>query len=243
MMMMMMMDDDYLMMSDYVSDDGGREFKLIKKTQLSHNSAKFRFALPTPTSVFGLPPGQHVFCRGRDYDGRDVVRPYTPITLDSDLGYFELVVKMYPKGKMSHYLREIVEGDTLAVKGPKGLSYDPGLSADKFMVGWKYNSSSYQECQLRMLVAGSKEVGLLQQYAENMGLGMALAGGVHALVMLARFYKVKYKELQSIRFEIMFFGTTEPGRSLIVACSFLGEFKSHKPSPSIFSKSIVIRVK
>ncbi|KAM7267817.1 hypothetical protein ACFE04_009983 [Oxalis oulophora] len=97
-----------------------KEFKLIKKTQLSHNSAKFRFALPTPTSVFGLPPGQHVFCRGRDYDGRDVVRPYTPITLDSDLGYFELVVKMYPKGKMSHYLREIVEGDTLAVKGPKG---------------------------------------------------------------------------------------------------------------------------
>ncbi|KAM7252455.1 hypothetical protein ACFE04_024338 [Oxalis oulophora] len=45
------------------------------------------------------------------------------------------------------------------------------------------------------------------------------------------------------RFEIMFFGTTEPGSSLIVACSFLGEFKSHKPSPSIFSKSTVIRVK
>ncbi|KAM7266355.1 hypothetical protein ACFE04_004252 [Oxalis oulophora] len=74
-----------------------------------------------------------------------------------------------------------------------------------------------------MLVAGSKEVGLLQQYAENMGLGMALAGGVHILVMLARFYKVKHKELQSIRFEIMFFGTTEPGSSLIVACSFLGD--------------------
>ncbi|KAM7277539.1 hypothetical protein ACFE04_004673 [Oxalis oulophora] len=147
-----------------------------------------------------------------------------------------------------------------------GLSYHPGLSADK----------------LRTLVAGSKEVGLLQRVSyftcsttppaaviveseynvallnclsksisqntltENisgsnihmvkysMGLGMALAGGVHALVMLARFYKNKWgRELivqkkgvalnDFDRFEIMFFGTTEPGSSLIVACSFLGD--------------------
>jgi hypothetical protein len=39
------------------------EFKLVKKTQLSPNTAKFRFALPTASSVLGLPVGQHVLCR------------------------------------------------------------------------------------------------------------------------------------------------------------------------------------
>ncbi|RVW60973.1 NADH--cytochrome b5 reductase 1 [Vitis vinifera] len=104
-----------------------KEFKLIKRTQLSHNVAKFIFALPTPTSVLGLPIGQHMSCKGKDSLGEDVVKPYTPTTLDSDLGYFELVIKMYPQGRMSHHFREMCEGDYLAVKGPKGrFKYQPG---------------------------------------------------------------------------------------------------------------------
>lgn len=39
------------------------KFKLVEKKQLSHNVAKFRFALPTPTSILGLPIGQHMSCR------------------------------------------------------------------------------------------------------------------------------------------------------------------------------------
>ncbi|KAK9283081.1 hypothetical protein L1049_011310 [Liquidambar formosana] len=97
-----------------------KEFKLVKRTQISHNSAKFRFALPTPKSVLGLPVGKNIRCRGKDSQGEQVVRPYTPITLDSDVGYFELVVKMYPKGRMSHHFREMREGDYLAVRGPEG---------------------------------------------------------------------------------------------------------------------------
>ncbi|KAG2672531.1 hypothetical protein I3760_13G045800 [Carya illinoinensis] len=107
--------------------DKFNEFKLVKKTQLSQNTARFRFSLPTPTSVLGLPVGQHIICRGKDNQGEEVTRPYTPITLDSNVGYFELVVKMYPKGKMSHHFRELKEGDYLSVKGPKGrFKYKPG---------------------------------------------------------------------------------------------------------------------
>ncbi|XP_062175340.1 NADH--cytochrome b5 reductase 1-like [Alnus glutinosa] len=103
------------------------EFKLVKKTQLSHDTAKFRFALPTASSVLGLPVGQHVLCRGKDSKGEEVIAPYTPITLDSDVGYFEFVVKMYPEGKMSHHFREMQEGDCLPVKGPQGhFKYKPG---------------------------------------------------------------------------------------------------------------------
>ncbi|THU70142.1 hypothetical protein C4D60_Mb08t21920 [Musa balbisiana] len=97
-----------------------KDFKLVEKNQLSHNVAKFRFALPTPTSVLGLPIGQHISCRGKDNVGEEVIKPYTPTTLDSDLGYFELVIKMYPQGRMSHHFREMRVGDCLSVKGPKG---------------------------------------------------------------------------------------------------------------------------
>ncbi|ESW05536.1 hypothetical protein PHAVU_011G187800 [Phaseolus vulgaris] len=104
-----------------------KEFKLIKKTQLSHNAARFRFALPTPSSILGLPVGKNILVRGIDSEGEEVKRSYTPITLDSDVGYFELVVKMYPNGKMSHHFREMKEGDYLSVRGPKGrFSYKPG---------------------------------------------------------------------------------------------------------------------
>ncbi|KAF8039690.1 hypothetical protein BT93_B2028 [Corymbia citriodora subsp. variegata] len=107
--------------------DNFKEFLLVKRTQLSHNVAKFRFALPTPSSVLGLPIGQHMSCRGKDSVGEEVIKPYTPTTLDSDVGYFELVIKMYPQGRMSHHFREMREGEYLAVKGPKGrFKYQPG---------------------------------------------------------------------------------------------------------------------
>ncbi|KAM7260094.1 hypothetical protein ACFE04_015835 [Oxalis oulophora] len=103
-----------------------QDFKLVKRTQISHNVAKFKFALPTPTSVLGLPIGQHISCRGKDSLGEEVMKPYTPTTLDSDMGYFELVIKMYPQGRMSHHFREMLEGDYMAVKGPKGrFKYQP----------------------------------------------------------------------------------------------------------------------
>ncbi|XP_022944291.1 NADH--cytochrome b5 reductase 1-like isoform X1 [Cucurbita moschata] len=100
--------------------DNFKEFKLVKRKQLSHNVAKFRFSLPTPTSILGLPIGQHMSCRGKDSEGEEVVKPYTPTSLDTDVGYFDLVIKMYPQGRMSHHFREMREGDFLAVKGPKG---------------------------------------------------------------------------------------------------------------------------
>ncbi|KAJ0083868.1 hypothetical protein Patl1_30143 [Pistacia atlantica] len=83
-------------------------------------------------SVLGLPIGQHMSCRGKDNLGEEVIKAYTPTTLDSDLGHFELVIKMYPQGRMSHHFREMCEGDYLAVKGPKvkifDLSYTTYLS-------------------------------------------------------------------------------------------------------------------
>ncbi|KAI3782709.1 hypothetical protein L2E82_12763 [Cichorium intybus] len=110
-----------------IDPENFKQFKLVKRTQLSHNVAKFRFELPTPTSVLGLPIGQHISCKGKDSQGEEVIKPYTPTTLDTDVGYFELVIKMYPLGRMSHHFREMREGDYMAVRGPKGrFKYQPG---------------------------------------------------------------------------------------------------------------------
>lgn len=36
-----------------------------------------------------------IWCnRGKDNVGDEVIKPYTPTTLDSDIGYFELVIKV-----------------------------------------------------------------------------------------------------------------------------------------------------
>lgn len=54
-----------------------------------------RFALPTPKHRMGLPVGKHIQLYA-EVDGEQVVRPYTPTTLDNELGHFDLVVKVYP---------------------------------------------------------------------------------------------------------------------------------------------------
>lgn len=95
---------------------------------LSHDTRRFRFSLPTPAHVLGLPVGQHIYLSATVKDNL-VVRPYTPVTSDDDEGYFDLVIKVYfanvhPKfpdgGKMSQYLENMKIGDTILVRGPSG---------------------------------------------------------------------------------------------------------------------------
>jgi ferredoxin-NADP reductase len=43
---------------------------------------------------FGLPTGKHVFLYA-NIDGENVMRAYTPTSKDADLGYFDLVIKVY----------------------------------------------------------------------------------------------------------------------------------------------------
>ncbi|CAI5728404.1 unnamed protein product [Hyaloperonospora brassicae] len=106
---------------------------LIEKEILSHDSRRFRFALPSPQHVLGLPVGQHISLRYTDEGGKLVMRSYTPVTSDDTKGYVDLVIKVYfknvhPKfpdgGKMSQYLDNLAIGDTIEVSGPKGkLTY------------------------------------------------------------------------------------------------------------------------
>jgi len=102
--------------------------KLIDRLEVSHDTRRFRFELPSPQHVLGLPTGQHIYLTAR-IDGQLIVRPYTPTSSDEDEGYMDLVVKVYfknvhPKfpdgGKMSQYLENMKIGDTMDVRGPSG---------------------------------------------------------------------------------------------------------------------------
>lgn len=69
---------------------------LIKKDILSHDTRKFRFALPTSDHVLGLPIGQHVHLTVKIGD-EVVIRSYTPVSSDDDHGYVDLVIKVNNK--------------------------------------------------------------------------------------------------------------------------------------------------
>lgn len=104
------------------------DFPLIEKFYLTHNVVKLRFGLPSEAHKFGLPVGKHIFLYAK-VNGETVMRAYTPTSSDHDLGYFDLVIKVYRAnenlkflegGKMSQHLDRLAIGDFVTVKGPVG---------------------------------------------------------------------------------------------------------------------------
>lgn len=103
--------------------------KLVDKVIVSHDTRRFRFQLPSPQHILGLPVGQHIFLTAR-VNGELVIKAYTPVSSDDDKGFMDLVVKIYfknvhPKfpagGKMSQHLDSLSIGDFIDVRGPNGL--------------------------------------------------------------------------------------------------------------------------
>ncbi|OXG11764.1 NADH-cytochrome b5 reductase 1 [Cryptococcus neoformans Tu401-1] len=111
-----------------------RSFKLVDKDHLSHNTALYRFALPRASDSLGLPIGQHISVAA-EINGKQIVRSYTPTTLDDDKGHFDLVVKTYEKGNISRYLSLLTIGQEIKVKGPKGkFVYTPNMAPHLVMI-------------------------------------------------------------------------------------------------------------
>lgn len=102
--------------------------KLIEREEISHDTRRFRFELPSKNHVLGLPIGQHIHIHTTIND-IPVIRAYTPVSSDDDKGFFECVIKVYfknvhPKfpdgGKMTQYLEGLKIGDSITLRGPSG---------------------------------------------------------------------------------------------------------------------------
>jgi cytochrome-b5 reductase len=101
-----------------------RAFKLADKEEITHNVRRFRFDLPAKDLALGLPTGKHIRIRvpGHvDEKGKPIQKSYTPTSSDEDLGYFELVIKIYPDGALTPRLDALRIGDKIEVMGPLGL--------------------------------------------------------------------------------------------------------------------------
>lgn len=95
-------------------------------------ATSYRFALPSPTHILGLPIGQHISIGAvldqPDGSHKEIVRSYTPISGDELPGFVDLLIKSYPTGNISKYLASVAVGQTIRVRGPKGaFTYRPNL--------------------------------------------------------------------------------------------------------------------
>ena len=97
------------------------ELPLLSRREYNHDSTVFTFGLPEGQSL-SLPVCACVLLKapgkGRkdgggkdDFDGSDAVRPYTPISDNSMLGKFELLIKRYDGGAVSQYLFGLKAGE------------------------------------------------------------------------------------------------------------------------------------
>lgn len=70
-------------------------FKLIEIECVSHDVRRYRFALQSSKHILGLPIGQHISFKYVDTEGKDVIRSYTPVTSNDEVGYVDFVIKIY----------------------------------------------------------------------------------------------------------------------------------------------------
>jgi len=144
--------------------------KLIEKKIVSHDTRVFRFELPSPDHCLGLPIGQHIYLSAK-VNGSLVVRPYTPVTSDENLGYMELVVKIYhanvhPKfpegGKLTQYLESLPIGETIDVRGPSGLLEYTGKGTFALKADKKAEPKMVTAAKVSMIAGGTGITPMLQ---------------------------------------------------------------------------------
>jgi len=100
-----------------------KKFELISIVSHTKNTAIYRFRLPAVETSLNLEAGQHLILRSW-LDGRYITRSYTPI--DFELGYFDVLIKIYPNGLISSCISQWLVGDLIEWRGPFGnLNYQP----------------------------------------------------------------------------------------------------------------------
>jgi len=122
---------------------------LVDKKSLTHNTRRFRFALPHQDQMLGLPVGQHITIKTSLPDGSEVLRPYTPTSDGRQRGHVDFVIKIYPEGKMSQAMDSLPVGGAMLFKGPKGrFEYKPrSLRAVGMLAGGTGITPCYQLAQ------------------------------------------------------------------------------------------------
>mmetsp|Transcript_23033 Transcript_23033/g.63047 ORF Transcript_23033/g.63047 Transcript_23033/m.63047 type:complete len:274 (-) Transcript_23033:567-1388(-) len=156
---------------------------LGERTNISHDTVRFRFILPEEKPVLGLPVGKHfkLFAPNRkgkvegEWNGRpdkevdepEIERKYTPTTSDDEVGYVDLIIKVYKGGgekfvdggKMSQYLDSLRVGDKMDISGPWGMHEYLGKG------NFKSGTKTLQASKVGMMAGGTGITPMLQVVA------------------------------------------------------------------------------
>jgi cytochrome-b5 reductase len=88
--------------------------ELLERTPVSKTSSVLRFGLPDSKQPLNLSTCACILAHAC-IQGEDVTRPYTPISTNAQLGTFDVLIKDYPDGKLSHFIcNDLQKGDTVS---------------------------------------------------------------------------------------------------------------------------------
>ena len=102
---------------DALDPNAFRAFKLSNITKHNHNTNTFTFAFDDPKAKYNGKTASCVVFKA-SINGKEVIRPYTPISRPNTIGQLEFVIKDYPNGMMSRYVHQLKKGDKIEIKGP-----------------------------------------------------------------------------------------------------------------------------
>jgi hypothetical protein len=87
-----------------LSPSAFRPFRVTRVTTLTRDTKRFTVAFPSESDVSGASTASCLVVKG-SVGGKDVVRPYTPVSPASQRGTLDLIVKSYPTGSLSKCVR------------------------------------------------------------------------------------------------------------------------------------------
>lgn len=102
----------------FTGEDKWIDLKVSNVEQVSHDTKKFTFSLPSDEHQLGLTLCSALMTKFVTEKGNNVIRPYTPVSELDQKGQFEMVIKHYPQGKMTNHIHSLKPSDTLSFKGP-----------------------------------------------------------------------------------------------------------------------------
>ncbi|XP_036115185.1 NADH-cytochrome b5 reductase 2 isoform X2 [Molossus molossus] len=180
---------------------------LIEKEQISHNTRRFRFALPSSDHVLGLPIGNYIHLMA-NIDGVLVIRAYTPVSSDDDRGFVDLIIKIYFRnahpnypegGKMSQYLENMKIGDTILCRGPSGRLFYRGP-------GQNSKSAVSSVFSGKLSIKAYKTSKPEEKLASHLGM---IAGGTGITPMLQLIRHITKNPRDKTRMSLIFANQTE----------------------------------
>ena len=119
---------------------------LFSSVLLVFTISSYRFALPRPDDVLGLPIGQHISVSA-DIGGKEITRSYTPTSSDDDLGYFDLLIKVSLSRSLSPRIDYLSHSPTKRETSPDTSLSSKSAIRSKF-VAPRASSSIPQRCHV-----------------------------------------------------------------------------------------------